>query len=290
MPSRILREGILTSEPINSLSERAELFYRRLMSVADDYGRYFANPELLRAHCYPLRLHSVTDSHVKKMLAECIKAGLVRLYGGGKYLLIAKFGQQTRSKSRFPEPPEDELLIKCEANDKQLLSKCTSYSESESYSDTKSESKTYSPGARAVLHVLNEVSGKRFRESNESLAPINARLEEPDVTTEGAIQMVKRQGELWKGTKFWEFMRPSTLFGKEKFNEYYAAREMPVSRETRPSNGANHRNFGVSRAGPGYGEAAKAKQLRQQNAERLGEVAGELDQATVGDGALPPGG
>jgi hypothetical protein len=54
MPTRIIREGILTSERVDKLSERAELFYRRLMSVADDYGRYFANPANLRVNCYPV--------------------------------------------------------------------------------------------------------------------------------------------------------------------------------------------------------------------------------------------
>ena len=39
MPSRILREGINTSPKVNALSPMAELFYRRLMTVADDYGR-----------------------------------------------------------------------------------------------------------------------------------------------------------------------------------------------------------------------------------------------------------
>ncbi len=48
MPNRILREGILTSERVNLLSWEAEVFYRRLMSVVDDYGRFHAHPALLR--------------------------------------------------------------------------------------------------------------------------------------------------------------------------------------------------------------------------------------------------
>ena len=43
MPNRILRDTILRSERVARLSPTAELFYRRLMSVADDYGRYYAN-------------------------------------------------------------------------------------------------------------------------------------------------------------------------------------------------------------------------------------------------------
>jgi hypothetical protein len=122
MPTRIVREGLLTSEPINSLKLETELFYRRLMQVADDFGRYWANEVIIRANCYQLRLNQVTEADVKRMLTECVEAGLVAIYGGGKYLFIKKFGQQTRSKSKFPEPTENDLLIKCKSNDNQMLS------------------------------------------------------------------------------------------------------------------------------------------------------------------------
>ncbi len=50
MPTRILREGILTSETVNRLSLGAELFYRKFMPVVDDYGRYHAHIHLLHAN------------------------------------------------------------------------------------------------------------------------------------------------------------------------------------------------------------------------------------------------
>jgi hypothetical protein len=102
----MIREGILTSERINALSERAELFYRRLMSVVDDYGRFSANPTLLRASCYPLKLDSVKEDSIKKHLAEAEDAGLVVLYtvAGKAYLELQDFGQRVQSKSKFPEP------------------------------------------------------------------------------------------------------------------------------------------------------------------------------------------
>jgi hypothetical protein len=124
MPTRILREGILTSEAVNRLSDKAELFYRRLMSVVDDYGRFYAHPSILRAHCYPLKVDSVSEADVKQMLSECISASphpLILIYGEGKYLQVANFRQQTRSKSKFPEPPAQpvvkELLSECKADD-----------------------------------------------------------------------------------------------------------------------------------------------------------------------------
>jgi hypothetical protein len=111
MPTRIIRDGILTSERINSLSPNAELFYRRLMSVADDHGRYAANLTQLRAFCYPLKLDSVKEDSIKKHLAECVDAGLVVLYtvDGKAYLQMLDFGQRINGKSRYPEPPESVL-------------------------------------------------------------------------------------------------------------------------------------------------------------------------------------
>lgn len=121
MPSRIIREGIITSENINALSIGAELFYRRLMSIADDFGRYFAHPSILRANCFPLKLDSVSDSDISTWLKECQKHGVLIVYNNGKHLQILKFGQQTRAtKSKFPEP-DNQMLNKCLADDKQML-------------------------------------------------------------------------------------------------------------------------------------------------------------------------
>lgn len=126
MATRIVREGVLSSEVINSLSERAELFYRRLMSVADDYGRFWAHPKILHANVYSLRLDQVSEADVKQFLSECVAAKVVMLYGDGKYLEIPKFGQQTRTKSKFPTPTTQDLvdysLIKCKSIDNHLLS------------------------------------------------------------------------------------------------------------------------------------------------------------------------
>ena len=108
MPNRILREGILTSPRVARLGWAEEVFYRRLMSVVDDYGRYYADPGMLRAACYPRQLNKVSDSDVGKWLACVQKAALVRVYpakDGERYLELADFGQQVRAKrSKYPDP------------------------------------------------------------------------------------------------------------------------------------------------------------------------------------------
>lgn len=104
MATRILRDGILSSERVNGLSLEGELFFRRLMSVVDDYGRYPALPALLRAGCFPLRLDAVTEADVLGWLGECEALGLLSLYavGAKRFLEVCNFGQRMQSAARYP--------------------------------------------------------------------------------------------------------------------------------------------------------------------------------------------
>lgn len=107
MPNRILRDGILTSESVDMLGWAEEVFYRRLYSIADDHGRYYANPKLIRAAAYPLKLDRVSDPDIGKWLTVCVEAGLVRVYpasDGKRYIQILKFNQRIQAKSKFPDP------------------------------------------------------------------------------------------------------------------------------------------------------------------------------------------
>lgn len=110
MPTRIIRDGILTSERVDMLSWQEEVFYRRLQSVVDDHGRFYANPKLILAACFPLRVGKVSDSDIGKWLTACVTAALVRVYpasDGKRYVEILDFGQRIQSKSKFPEPCGD---------------------------------------------------------------------------------------------------------------------------------------------------------------------------------------
>lgn len=108
MPSRILREGINSSDRVNALSPGAEILYRRLMSVVDDYGRYYGSPATVRAGCWPVNPEAVCEQDVGKWLAECQQGErpLVTVYrvGNAVYLQLNDFNQKVRSKSKFPQP------------------------------------------------------------------------------------------------------------------------------------------------------------------------------------------
>jgi hypothetical protein len=105
MPTRLIRDGILQSERINKLNCEEELFYRRLMSVVDDYGRYYAKPELLRSACFPLKIDKIKNNDISKWLQACAKHMLIICYhvDNTDYLEICDFNQQVRAKrSKYP--------------------------------------------------------------------------------------------------------------------------------------------------------------------------------------------
>ena len=68
MPNRIIREGWLDSDPINTLDANAERFFLRLCLRADDFGRFHANPLLLKASLFPL-VESVKTADLPKWVA-----------------------------------------------------------------------------------------------------------------------------------------------------------------------------------------------------------------------------
>lgn len=108
MPRRLIRDGILTSDRIDSLDANAERFYYRLLLVVDDYARFSADLRILRSSVFPLK-DDIRTADIARWLAACEKAGLVRLYmvAGKEYLEIQDFRQTIRAKeSKFPPPPQ----------------------------------------------------------------------------------------------------------------------------------------------------------------------------------------
>lgn len=119
MPNRIIREGWIDSEQIDKLSISAERFFLRLCLKADDFGRYTANPKLLKSALFPLR-DDVRDTDISRDLAAAQATGLLRCYevAGKRYLVIPKFRQRSRaSTSKFPEPPD--TVDDCPPSDRQ---------------------------------------------------------------------------------------------------------------------------------------------------------------------------
>lgn len=96
--------------------------------------------------------------------------------------------------------------------------------------DQKPKVNGYGPNARAVLHMLNEIAGRQFRETDTHLRLIKQRLSEPGVEVDEIRKMIQRQFEMWRGTEYERFLRPETLFNATKFGGYYDDRDQPIKR------------------------------------------------------------
>lgn len=161
MPTRILRDGINDSRAVNGLSEPAEILYRRLMSVVDDYGRFDADPELIRARCFPRQPERWTTGRVAiymielRMIHKVDDDGesielppLVTVYRCGlkKFLQINNFGQRVQAKPKYPAPEDEGSLVLSpestvtSGDSPPRATRAHSESESESKSETYSES------------------------------------------------------------------------------------------------------------------------------------------------------
>lgn len=155
MPNRIIREGIITSEAVNSLSWEAETFYRRLLSVVDDFGRFDARPSVLRSALYPLKLDSMREDSVQRCLKSCEAARLVVLYSveGKEYLEVTNFRQQVRSKkSKYPAP-DAHMHSTCTAHAQQMRTK----TETETETYTESEPCSVNRGVEQFPRSAEEV-------------------------------------------------------------------------------------------------------------------------------------
>jgi len=107
MPNRYLRESFKESEAVNAVGFQAEVLWIRLVVTVDDFGRCEANPKLLRPKLFPLRLEQVREAELSRWIAECEKAGLLRLYtvDGKQYLQLEKWEQGRAISSKYPPPP-----------------------------------------------------------------------------------------------------------------------------------------------------------------------------------------
>lgn len=79
--------------------------------------------------------------------------------------------------------------------------------------------KKFQKEAEEVLNFLNEKAGKNFRHTDTNLNFIVGRLSD-GVAIEQCRAIIAKKCREWKGTKQAEYLRPATLFNKEKCEQY----------------------------------------------------------------------
>ena len=121
MPNRILRD-YTDSAKFEHLTAAAERLFCRLVTKADDFGRFHADPRLVRSACFP-RSELAAES-VGAWLAELDAAGIIHRYTaqGKDCLVILNFGQRNRATaSKFPadvgDPPTNDRAPRADDRD-----------------------------------------------------------------------------------------------------------------------------------------------------------------------------
>ncbi len=214
MPSRVLREGILTSDRVSMLSFEAEVFYRRLMSIVDDYGRYDGRNAILRAQLYPLNMDKAPEKKMQGWKTECIKAGLIKCYvvEGKEYLQMLDFRQQQKAKnSKWPDPEGQETA---------------SFEEEEQTKRAKPKSTGFKkPTVQEVWEYCKSINFKLdaqyFIDSNEAKGWVVGQTKTPMKDWKAVIRTWKKnndQGQAEK-TEFKEVKEPEGW--QECFEEMY---------------------------------------------------------------------
>ena len=107
---RVIDRKLMASRKVNSVSLGAECLYVRIIILTDDFGRYYADPRILKAHAFPMR--SATERSILKWLEELVDIGLIRTYSDHDedYLEVVKFEDfQTfradrKRQEAFPKP------------------------------------------------------------------------------------------------------------------------------------------------------------------------------------------
>jgi hypothetical protein len=111
-PNRIISESCRSSKTLDQLSAEAERMFWRLTTVADDFGRFMADPALMATACFPLKVG--TQGIVKDVGAWYEELEIVRLvqtYRIGErlygFFVTWDDHQSRRAKySKYPDPSQ----------------------------------------------------------------------------------------------------------------------------------------------------------------------------------------
>ncbi len=116
MPNRIIKESINESRSLSEVSFFAEDLFKRLITYADDYGRFNADYQIVLARLYPRAIQIVSELDLEDALIELSGAGKIGFYTAShKKEIYGSFpnwsGHQRvrESKNKYPDPADTNI-------------------------------------------------------------------------------------------------------------------------------------------------------------------------------------
>jgi DnaD/phage-associated family protein len=116
MPNRIIKESINESRGLTSCTFFAQDLYKRIITYADDYGRFNADPQIMLARLYPRELAVVDLDDLMDALVELTGVGKISFYTAkprkevyGCFPNWAEHQRLRESKRKLPDPTDTEI-------------------------------------------------------------------------------------------------------------------------------------------------------------------------------------
>lgn len=113
MPNRIIKESICESRKLSEVSFFAEDLYKRLITYADDYGRFNADYQIILARLYPREIGIVSIDDIEDAMTELIGVEKIAFYTSearkeiyGCFPNWAEHQRVRDSKKKCPEPDD----------------------------------------------------------------------------------------------------------------------------------------------------------------------------------------
>lgn len=113
MPNRIIKDTVNESRGLSSCTFFAQDLYKRLITYADDYGRFNADPEIMLARLYPRDLATVTLCDINDALIELSGVRKIGFYTSAPrrevFACFPNWNEHQRirdSKHKMPDPTD----------------------------------------------------------------------------------------------------------------------------------------------------------------------------------------
>jgi hypothetical protein len=198
MPTRLIREGFLDSDKIDTLSNGAEIFFVRLMLCADDYGRFDGRSLIIKNRAYPLK-DKLTIKKIDEWMTECIKKGLIIRYmvKDKPYIEIIDFKQRLRSKkSKYPDS-DGHMTDICPTDDSHVQATNNHLSEEKRSEEKGSELPP--PAKNEIWDAVCEIWSldPKTKAEKKSLGAVVRDLKLKQATRDRLIKLVSEHKRIW---------------------------------------------------------------------------------------------
>lgn len=222
---RTIKPEFFMSEDIGELTVKTRLLYVALWCQADREGIGKFSPTALAAQCMPYEF-----SDFQACFTELQKNGHVVVYEAEnkKYFYLPTFTEHqrphhTEKESGFPEFNRELTVNEPFVNRKEREREREREGEQEREGERERNIMSGKPDetdAKSIVDYLNEKTGKHFRHCDSNLKLVKARFREGHSEHDLKNVIDLKCSQWGNDEKYFEYLRPATLFNKEKFNQY----------------------------------------------------------------------